>query len=137
MKVTFFKVKDNQAKAQVICQQVQAVLKKEKKLLIVVPNEEAARYVDLLLWRLPEESFIPHAIVTKPTSEWIAITTQDKQNLNNAHFLLNLCPTISPMCNQFEEIYELDDVTNSDKAQLSQKKREEYKLVRLASAVST
>lgn len=129
MKVTFSKVRDNQAKALFICQQVQTVLRREKKLLIVAPNEEAAKFVDALLWRLPEESFIPHAIVTKQSPESIAITTQDKENLNQAHYLLNLCPQVNAFSDQFEEIFELDDETSPEKAQLTDKKKQAYAMM--------
>lgn len=124
-KVFFFHIKDNQAKIRCICTQVQDSIEKGKKVLITVPNQEAASYIDLLLWRFPEESFLPHLVMSKPTKEWIAITITD-QNVNGATRLLNLCPMISPLHMQFEEIYELYDETHLQKATISQKKLEEY-----------
>lgn len=126
VKIVFLKVQDNQRKAQAICYQVQEILKKEKRLLILVPNEEAAKYVDLLLWRFPEDSFIPHILTQHPVEDWVVITANESQNLNSAHCLLNLNTHLSPIYHQFEEIYELYDETHSQKAQLAQKKIQEY-----------
>jgi len=44
--------------------------------MILVPNIEAAQYVDSLLWKTPTDSFIPHVITQSTSSEWIVITYQ-------------------------------------------------------------
>lgn len=125
-KIVFFRIKDNAAKLQWICSKVHETVKLKKRLMIFAPNEEAAKYIDMLLWRLPEESFLPHSIVDQPSKEWIAIS-MIHQNLNQAHRMLNLCSTISPIFHQFEEVYEMYDDTQAPKQELSQKKLEEYK----------
>lgn len=126
-KVIFFRVKDNQAKVVRICHLVQELVDKDKKILITVPNEEAAKFIDTLLWRTPEESFLPHAIVSGPSNELVAITSITTQNFNNAHCLLNLCGELNPIFQQFEEVYELYDETHPQKIQQSQTKVQEYK----------
>ncbi len=95
-------------------------------MLITVPNLQAAQYVDSLLWRLPEESFVPHVISDTPTSEWIAITMQEQHNVNQAVRLLNLCTTPTALYQHVEEIYDLLDETHSQKLELSQQRLRFY-----------
>lgn len=87
---------------------------------------EAAQYIDALLWRLPEESFIPHVIANTSTLEWIAITTQEQHNINQASRLLNLCPAASALYQQVEEIYDLFDESHPQKIELSQQRLRFY-----------
>ncbi len=122
VRVTFFPVKDNNTKLLLICNKIQETLKQEKRILITVPTEEAAHYIDSLLWRIPEWSFIPHSIIHTSTQEWVAITTVMTHNLNGANRLLNLCPQSCPIYQQFEEIYEFYDDSHPQKAEQSQKK---------------
>lgn len=109
-----------------ICAKAQEALQHEKRLLIAVPNLEAAQYVDALLWKTPEESFIPHVITQAATSEWIAITTQQHLNVNQATCLLNLCTPPSLLYQQMDEIYDLYDETHSQKIELSQQRMHFY-----------
>ncbi len=120
-KVIFYRVKDNSAKIQWICAKAEDAIKQEQRLLITVPNFQAAQYIDSLLWKSPPESFIPHVVSDTQTSEWIAITLQNQVNVNEAAFLFNLCPSPHPEC-RFKEIYELFDVTDPQKAHLSEQK---------------
>lgn len=125
-KVNFFYVKNNQAKLQWICTRASEAMKQETALLIMTPNEESATYIDQLLWRLPEESFIPHALIYGQTKELIAVTTVTNQNLNQARRLLYLCSHISPIYHQFEEIDELYDDTHPQKMEWSKKRLSDY-----------
>lgn len=131
-KVIFYRVKDNQAKIQLICSKAQESFKQEKRLLIAVPNFEAAQYVETLLWRTPAESFMPHVIADTSSSEWIAITMQEQHNVNQAVRLLNLCPTPSALYQYVEEVYDLYDETISQKADLSQQRLNYYQAKGLA-----
>jgi len=119
-------VKDNTTKIRLICDRAQAAFKLEKRLLIVVPNFQAAEYVDTLLWKMPSESFLPHTIVDTSTIEWIAITMQENFNVNQAVHLLNLSPAPSALTQQVEEIFELFDETSPEKTKLSQEKLKGY-----------
>lgn len=125
-KVTFYRVKDNGAKIQLICSKAQDSFRKERRLLIAVPNMEAAKYVETLLWRLPEESFMPHLITDEQSNEWIVITLQDKVNVNDAPQLFNLCTDPSPLYQFVEEVYELFDETHPQKLELSQQRMRLY-----------
>lgn len=95
-------------------------------MLIAVPSLEAAQYVDLLLWRHPEESFIPHVLTSHPTQEWIAITVQPTLNLNKAQVLFNLCTNIPSISDEMDYIYEIFDETQTDKNLLSQERMGTY-----------
>lgn len=119
-------MKDNSAKIHLICTKAQEAFKHEKRLLIAVPNFQAAQYVQDLLWRTPPESFMPHVVADTPTSEWIAITIQEQHNINQAARLLNLCPAPSALHQQIPEVYELFDETHPQKAELSQQRLEHY-----------
>lgn len=119
-------MKDNSAKIHLICTKAQEAFKQEKRLLIVVPNFQAAQYIETLLWRNPPESFMPHVIVDTSTVEWIAITMQEEHNVNQAPRLLNLCSIPSPLYSQVEEIYEIYDETLPQKTELSQQRLRYY-----------
>lgn len=125
VKVTMIPVKDNGSKIQAIVQAVQNQLDQGNRVLILVPNQEAAAFIDQLLWKVPEESFSPHQIVTTSTSELVAITTV-QANLNNAQTLINLNPQISPISSQFSSIIDLLDQTHPTKHQLSLERQAAY-----------
>lgn len=109
-----------------ICKTVQHHFELGHAILIAVPSNEAAHYVDQLLWRLPEDSFLPHQITESATNERVVITTQGI-NVNQASVLFNLCPTASVIWPQLTTIYELLDETHSDKLRLSKQRQSDYK----------
>ena len=125
-KVIFYTVKDAQAKLDYICHRAEEAMRQEERLLIAVPNEEAGQYIDALLWRQPETSFIPHITTQAPTKVWVAITSKLTHNFNQARTLLNLCSETHPLFAQFEVVYELDDQTHPQKAALSLQRRSYY-----------
>lgn len=124
-RICFIPVRDNASKLNAICRCVQKHFDRKESILIAAPNNEAAEYVDHLLWKFPEESFLPHQIVANLTTEPVAITTQ-MANLNQAKILFNLSPAASPIFNEFECIYELYDETHPSKAELSAKRKAFY-----------
>ena len=125
-KVIFHTVKDPQAKLDFICQRAEEAMRQEERLLIAVPNDEAAQYIDALLWRQPETSFIPHIITQGATKVWVAITSKTDHNFNQAHTLLNLCSETHPRYAEFQIVFELDDQTHPQKSVLSQQRRSYY-----------
>lgn len=125
--VIFFPVKDNQSKLTLITETIQKHFVLKQPVLISVPSFEAAQYVDQLLWKMPEESFIPHVITDFPSKEFIVITTKP-ENLNKAKILFNLCPRINPTFKDFEVVYELMDETHPSKLELSIQRQKDYQL---------
>lgn len=125
--ILFIPVSDNAAKLKIICDVVSTQFLAEKSILIAVPSQQAALYVDALLWRLPEESFIPHQICEAYTKERCVIATKPF-NWNKATVLLNLCTDACPIFEEFEFVYELWDQTDPTKAELSAKRKAAYGL---------
>jgi DNA polymerase III subunit chi len=126
-KVIFLRAADNTSKLEQICKTVNLHFEKNERMQISVPSTDAAAYVDQLLWRLPEESFIPHSISQSPTQEQIIITTQTG-NLNHATIWMNLCPAVSGDPSLFSIIYELWDQTHPSKEALSAQRQAFYRL---------
>lgn len=124
--IIFHKVKDNPGKIRFICTKALEALNKEKRLLILVPTPEAGHYIDTLLWRQPEEEFLPHIFTQSSTTEWIAITTQEGANLNQAALLLNLCSHSVQLYQPYQEIYELYDETHPQKLESSKQRAKDY-----------
>jgi DNA polymerase IIIc chi subunit len=123
--VTFFQVRDAAIKLSKICQTAQAHFEKKEPLQIVVPDKAALEFVDLLLWRFPEESFLPHIVATTPCSDCIIITCE-RAPLNEAKAFFNLC--LPPLLNnKVKIIYDFDDFTSSDKKQASDKRFAAYR----------
>ena len=124
-RVCFLRVTDNSSKLQKLCALIHSHFVKHEKVFIVVPSNEAAVYIDQLLWRMPEESFVPHAIVNSSTKEQVAITTS-RSNLNQATLLVNLAPGIHSNVASVNLIYELLDLTSAEKEAVSRKKQADY-----------
>lgn len=123
-RICFMKVSDNASKLQRLSSIIHQHSKNDK-ILIAVPSNEAALYIDQLLWKLPEESFLPHAVVNFPTKERIAITTSPS-NINQAAILINLMPNLHPNPGPVSLIYELLDSTSKEKEAVSLQKKAAY-----------
>ena len=79
--VTFWQVMDAKQKVGCICQLVHRHFHKAQRQIITVPNQQAAEYLDKMLWHYPKESFVPHAVTTVPLAAAVIITTA-QTNLN-------------------------------------------------------
>lgn len=126
-RVTFFQVKSDGEKRERIIRLAEEYFEKKEPLLIRLPHQKALEYVDLLLWRFPEESFLPHAIKDEPCKDFIVLSASDK-NPNSARSILNLCP--GPIDNQnlsFIKIYELEDLSSTHKNHSAQERYKTYK----------
>lgn len=124
--VTFHLVKSNAAKLKAISDIVGEAFAAGKKMLIIAPSAEAAAYIDQLLWRMPEESFVPHVIASKAVPNRVVIAVNPAQNLNQADVLLNLSPSVSSISDQFAEVHELFDETDPVKAEQSAQRKKYY-----------
>lgn len=124
-KVIFLRVTDNQTKLRRICTTLQSHFDCKEKVILILPNQGAAQYVDAMLWKIPEENFLPHTQTIECSDDLIVLTYKQK-NLNNAKILFNLCAEPIPIYDQFERIYELLDETNASKSEISHKKMTAY-----------
>ncbi len=125
-RVIFYQVKDNGAKLQRIIETAKTHFVKKEPLLIFVEDARSQQFVDELLWKSPETSFLPHAAADDLTSELIVIT-KAKANLNQAKAAFNLCPTPLLIEGPFKIIYEFEDMTNLVKKNLSSLRFDAYK----------
>lgn len=126
-KVIFYRVLTAQNKLSVICAKVSETFFQNRRILISVPNQEAADYIDQLIWKSPQESFVPHQISGVNTSERVVIAINPKFNLNQADTLFNLTPSHPIIEGSFEQIFELLDETHPEKAKLSIERINAYK----------
>lgn len=127
MKVTFFTVTAPATKPEVLCHIATESFERRERLLIRVASQEALDYVDLLLWRSPPHSFLPHTISETTTAEYIAITTS-QSNPNGASAIFNLTPY--PLLDEGDgvgHIYEFDDQTTPARLEASKKAYRAYK----------
>jgi DNA polymerase IIIc chi subunit len=125
IRVCFMRAADNMSKLQKLYSVIHHHFVKNDKILVAVPSNEAALYIDQLLWKMPEESFLPHAIVNHPTKERIAITTS-LLNVNQASILINLLGNLHPNTGTIGLIYEFLDLTSKDKEANSRQKQAAY-----------
>lgn len=125
-RVIFFQVKDVKTKIQKIIHIAHFHFSKKEHLLLSVQDPAALKFLDELLWKEPEESFLPHSISEGPTSDLIVLTMQ-KKNINRSKFLFNLCPTPLLFDTEVKFIYELEDATSPNKHLLSQQRLQAYK----------
>lgn len=124
--IRFLPIKTNKEKVSTLCQTLQNHFNLRQAVVVATPNSEVAHYIDLLLWRNPLDSFLPHVYSEGPCKEKIAIVT-GVANPNQAQILFNLCPWVHPDSQKFSLIYELDDQTDPEKAVVSRQKQDAYK----------
>lgn len=125
-RVIFYQVRDAASKIKCICMTAISHFEKKEPFLILVEDAKAQEFVDDLLWKFPETSFLPHVISDEPTKDFIAIT-KTKNNVNQARVAFNLCPTPLLIDSPFRIIYEFEDLTNPNKSKLSSLRFDAYK----------
>lgn len=115
--VAFFTVKETAAKLRKITEVAQDYLRKKELLIILVSDQTALEFVDELLWRLPEEGFLPH-----PTT-LLQIDTQAREAA--AIFNLRALPYLEKP--YVHTIFEFEDYTSTEKLQLSKQRYASYR----------
>lgn len=125
-RVVFFQVKEAAAKLKCICETAAACFNRREHLIIFVEDAKAQDYVNDLLWKFPETSFLPHAASDEATRDFIAITKL-KTNVNDAKIAFNLCPTPLLIGSPFRIIYDFEDLTHPSKNKLSSIRFDAYK----------
>lgn len=124
-RVTFFQVSNDKMKKARIVNIAQKYFEKQQPLLLKLPHKKALEYLDLLLWRLPQDSFLPHIIKDTPCDDLIVLTSSE-ENPNQARSIFNL--THHPITNpSFTHIYALEDLSSIEKNAITQKHYQAYK----------
>ncbi len=134
--ITFWQVLDAKQKVNCVCQLVHKHFHQAQRQIIMVPNQQAAEYIDKLLWKHPSEAFVPHVVATEPLPAAVVITTT-QCNLNQAQVVINLCPDINPAFESATIVHELWDKTDPSKEQLSQKRYQMYQQTGFKTALLT
>jgi DNA polymerase-3 subunit chi len=130
-RIVFFQVDTPLKKVQKIVDTVQSHFEKKEHFLIVVEDSKAQTFLDELLWKEPNTSFLPHVAIDHPSSDRVVIT-KTKKNINQALFVFNLCSTPLFFEGPFKIIYELEDLTTLNKKNLSTLRFDAYKQAGLA-----
>ena len=123
--VILFQVKGNGLKIQKIIETAHNHFRKKESLLFFVEDEKALHFLDELLWKIPETSFLPHSISDTPKTDKITIT-KTKNNRLGSLFAFNLCPT-PLLIPGFKNIYDFEDLSNPFKKNLSEMRFKAYK----------
>lgn len=123
--IIFLKVTTNQEKLFSLTSIIQKHFDLSDQTLIFTPTDEIARYIDQLIWRLPEESFIPHIISNETCRDRVVITSK-KENINKAQVLINLGQDAYAKCQEFQIVYELYDQTHPSKEESSKLRHASY-----------
>ena len=124
-RVTFFQVTSDQMKRTRIVSVAHEYFEKKQPLLFKLPHKKALEYLDLLLWRLPQDSFLPHVIKDTPCQDLIVLTSSE-ENPNEARSIFNLTgePILNP---HFTTIYTFEDLSSTEKNTIAQKHYHAYK----------
>jgi DNA polymerase-3 subunit chi len=125
-RVVFFQVNDNSSKLKRIIEMAHFHFEKKEPFLIMVEDEKSQKFVDELLWKQPDTSFLPHIASDVPTTDLIAIT-KVKNNVNSARAAFNLCSTSLLIEGPFRIIYEFEDLSAASKKNLSSQRFDAYK----------
>ncbi len=123
-RVTFFQVATGGAKKQQIIRLAHQYFYDKKPLLFKLPDERSLEYVDMLLWRTPLDSFLPHVVTDSLCSDLIALTSSEN-NPNRARSVFNL--TQSPIVSPFQMIYTFEDLTSDRQKSITERHYQAYK----------
>ncbi len=125
MNIVFFSVQDTATKLRKICDVARDHILRAQSLLILVPDTTVHAFIDELLWRLPEEGFLPHP------SKLLVIDTQPQE----AASLFNIRPVPYTEKIYYKTVYELEDHTSPEKLQLSHQRYNAYRDLNLPISV--
>lgn len=124
-KVIFLDIREPARKLHQLAKIAQQHFLKKEPLQILAPDIPVLEFVDALLWRLPEESFVPHAIASSLTQELIIIT-MERTFLNQATALFNLC-SIPFLDFPIKTLYDFDDHTTLERKSASNLRYQAYR----------
>jgi DNA polymerase-3 subunit chi len=93
---------------QVACRLAAKALAQKKRLLIYVPEAEAASRIDKLLWTWPAIGFVPHCAPHDPlAAETPVLVSSDADTPGTCELLLNLGGECPPHFGRFERLLEV------------------------------
>ncbi len=124
--IYFWTIPHSIAKCQCVREIVHEQFSQSRRILIVVPNQQASAFVSRLLRDMPAEQFTPHLTASEPVQAAVVITTTHASNLNKAQTLLNLSAQPCAITHEFAYIHELDDRSDPAKERAAMEKKQAY-----------
>ena len=119
-KIVFVQVQDTATKLLRIHEIALNHFQRQDPLWILVQDMAALEFLDTLLWRYPEESFVPHSTSGQ---DIITISTTS----GPVPTLFNLCQTPVSAQDTTKVVYELEDTTSAQKKQASELRYQAYR----------
>ena len=103
-------------KLQVACQFVAKAVQQLSRVVVYVPEEEAARNFDRLLWTYHAIGFVPHCMVDHPLAAETPVVIA-RRDIEPPHYqvLLNLHVDSPPSFSRFERLIELVGAADDDR----------------------
>ena len=101
---------------------IEKLFKQGIKVLILCPDDEVTSFFDDFLWSFKEESFIPHTVLDRDSSQLETIIISKKQlSMESFKTLIVLKGSIvnTDYCNRFEKTYYFFDDNNDDEKKLA------------------
>jgi DNA polymerase III subunit chi len=93
---------------QVACRLAGKALAQKKRMLIYVPEPEAASRIDKLLWTWPAIGFVPHCAPHDPlAAETPVLIASNPESPGECELLLNLGAECPPHFERFERLLEV------------------------------
>ena len=101
---------------------IEQLFKQGIKALILCPDDEVSSFFDDYLWSFKEESFIPHTVLDRDTSQLETIIISKEQiSMEDFKTLIVLKGSTvdTDYCNRFEKTYYFFDDKNDDEKKLA------------------
>ena len=95
-------------KLQVACRLAGKAVAQGKRLLVYVPEPDAAQRLDRMLWTWPATGFVPHCAAHDPlAAETPVLIAGGADGIRDAEVLLNLSHDTPPAFERFERLLEV------------------------------
>jgi len=126
MRVIFYTVKNAEEKVRYLLVPVLYHFNRSEKIKIVVPDQKTRDFIDTLLWKHPEEGFLPHCTsLPAPFEDGVYISLQ--KEVQGYPFVFNLSPDPYHPSGTCNTLYELEDISTPGKKAVFEKKFAFYK----------
>jgi DNA polymerase-3 subunit chi len=103
-------------KLQVACQLVAKAIQQLLRVVVYVPDENAARNFDKLLWTYQAVSFVPHCTTYHPLgAETPVVIAHEAVEFPHHQVVLNLHVESPPSFSRFERLIELVGIADDDR----------------------
>ncbi len=124
--VIFYTVKNGALKIQVLLHKVDKHSGQKEKMKILVPDSKSLSFVENLLWGHPIESFRPHSINIPLFCQDLILVSLPLPAVDDFSIVFNLCQTAYIPALPVKIIYELEDVSDPQKAAVFRRKFQMY-----------